>query len=118
MQLFRLGASRFHARRVSLDWRRLALVVALFELSVLAGMLITPQLQLWLPGRVVYREDRGKAHIEAMRQMRMSLGDLRQDPKVGAPAPPPRLQDASGKRTSTEPFKGQRIAMVFAEGST
>src|SRR2546428_8341763 len=89
-------------------WRRLAVRVALFEACVLLGMLITPQIQPWLPRREVHRV----STPEALRQFRMHFGDPRRDPRVGVAAPPLRLQDTSGNPVSMKQLGGQWTALV------
>jgi hypothetical protein len=95
-------------------WRRTGLRVALFELCVLLGMMIAPQIQGWFPRRVVHPVDMAAA----LRRYRSSLGDPRRDPRGGAAAPPLRLQDASGRPLPAGQLEGSRLALVFAEGST
>jgi hypothetical protein len=106
------------ARAVRATRRPLVLclgVALLFELSLLAGVLVSPIFREWMPRRAVPLDDATAMLVS----WRRSVYHQMRDPRVGELAPPLTLWRPTGERLDLAALRGKKVAILFAkDGST
>src|SRR5690348_16260480 len=85
------------------------LAALLFELSLIAGVLVSPIFQDWMPRRSGVMDD---STAEIVRYRRSVTNGAR-DPWLGELAPPLDLRTFNGQRLGDAAFRGKKVALLF-----
>jgi hypothetical protein len=109
----------FHSDRIKAEraspWMRVALGCVLLEISVLAGVLVSPILQGWMPSVLV----RTQKPLARLSELRRAVYDQGLDPQEGALAPILDLRTSAGELVTLDSLKGREVAVVFdRDGNT
>jgi hypothetical protein len=90
-------------------------VALLFELSLLAGVLVSPFFREWMPRRAVPMGDATAMLVS----WRRSVYHRVRDPRAREAAPRLTLRRRSGERLDLAALRGKKVAILFAkDGST
>src|SRR5947209_8753706 len=90
-------------------------VALLFELSLLAGVVISPFFREWMPRRAMPMDDATAMLVH----WRQTVYHRARDPRIGEAAPPLTLRRPSGQRLDLAALRGKKVAILFLrDGST